>query len=262
MNLSKEKQIAITAAKLAGQLLMKKFSTLNRALVRTKSKHEIVTPADLASERLILKTLKKNFPDHCILSEEAGQTGCARSGYRWFVDPLDGTTNFSMGHPLFSVSLALTKNQEIILGIIYIPFLNELYLAEAGKPATLNNKKIIVSDENKISHALLTFCHGNDEASIRRAINIHYHFKTVARDIRQIGSAAVELAWVARGKTEAIIIPGANAWDVAAGVLLVREAGGTVTDMLGHDWNLNSQGIIASNSKINDHLVRIVKNIR
>ena len=262
MNLKNEKKIIIQATKQAGQMLMKKFTTHDRAHVRLKSKHGVVTPADLASEKIILGAIKKHFPDHKILAEEKGQLGNQDSEYQWIVDPLDGTTNFSMGNPLFSISIALAKNNQIILGVIYVPFLDELYVADQDKGATLNNKKINVSELNKISEALLTFCHGNDEPSIKRAINIHHHFKIAAKDIRQIGSAAIELAWVARGKTEAIIIPGAHSWDVAAGVLLVRQAGGIVTDMLGHEWNLNSQGIIASNKKISDKLITIVKNIK
>ncbi len=262
MNLSQEKKIITQAMRQAGTMLMKKFTTLNRAVVREKSKHEVVTPADLASEKIILRAIKKYFPNHQILSEEAGSLGKTDSEYLWIIDPLDGTTNFSMGNPLFSISIALVKNNEIILGFIYVPFLDEMYLAEKNKPAKLNNKIIKTSNINKIDNALLTFCHGNDIASIKQANNIHYHFKTAAKDIRQIGSAAIELSWVARGKTEAIIIPGAHPWDVAAGVLLVRQAGGTVTDMLGHEWNLNSRGIIASNKKINNKLVITVKNIK
>lgn len=256
------KQIAIQAAKQSGVLLLKKFKTLNRAVIQTKSKHEIVTPADLASEKIILKAIKNNFSTHRILSEETGKTGAKKSEYLWIVDPLDGTTNFSMGNPLFSISIALAKNDEIILGIIYVPFLDELYVAEKSKPATLNNKKIKISNQRKINQAFLTFCHGNDEQSLKRAINIYRKLKFAARDLRQIGSAAIELCWVARGKTEAIIIPGALPWDVAAGVLLVRQAGGSVTDMLGHDWNLTSKGIIASNKAINDVLIRQIKNIK
>ncbi len=262
MQLNKEKRIAKQTIKRAGKMLVKKFSTLNRAQVRSKSKHEIVTPADLASEKIILKDLKKEFPQYQILSEESGYSGDHSSNYTWIVDPLDGTTNFSMGNPLFGISLALAKKDEIILGIIYIPFLDELYLAEKGKKSTLNNKKINVSTINKIDQALLTFCHGNNQASIQKATNIHYHFKSHAKDIRQIGAATIELAWVARGKTEAIIIPGAYAWDVAAGSLLVQNAGGQTTDMLGHPWNLNSGGILASNPKINHQLIRHVKNIK
>jgi myo-inositol-1(or 4)-monophosphatase len=262
MDLTNEKQIAIAATKQAGQLLMKKFTTHNRANVRLKNKHSIVTPADLASEKIILGAIKKHFPTHKILSEEKGQTGAETSDYLWIVDPLDGTTNFSMGNPLFSISIALSKNNQIILGIIYIPFLDELYLAEIDKPAMLNNKPINVSEVSRIRDALLTFCHGNNEDSIKRAINIHYYFKTAAKDIRQIGSAAIEHAWVARGKIEAIILPGANSWDVAAGVLLVRQAGGVSSDMFGHEWNLNSEGVISTNKKINDTLIRLVKNIK
>ena len=262
MNLQKEKTVITQAMRQAGKMLMRKFTTLNRAVVREKSQHEVVTPADLASEKIILSALKKHFPHHHILSEEAGLIGQEPSDYLWIIDPLDGTTNFSMGNPLFSISCALVKNEQIILGVIYVPFLNELYLAEKGKPATLNNKKIKVSSVNQIRHALFTFCHGNNLASIKRAINIHYYFKTAAKDIRQIGSAAIELCWVARGKTEAIIIPGAQPWDVAAGALIVRQAGGLVTDILGHSWNLKSHGFIDSNKKINDALIRRIKNIK
>jgi len=262
MNLQVEKSVITHTMSKAGTMLMQKFSTLNRATVREKSRHEVVTPADLASEKIILAALKKHFPRHHILSEEAGLIGNEPSDYLWVIDPLDGTTNFSMGNPLFSISVALVKNNQIILGVIYVPFLNELYLAEKGKPATLNNKKIRVSSVNKISQALLTFCHGNNLPSIKQATHIHYYFKTAAKDIRQIGSAAIELCWVARGKTEAIIIPGAYPWDVAAGTLIVRQAGGLVTDLSGRPWTLKSKGIIANNKKINNVLIRRIKNIK
>ncbi len=262
MNLTQAKRVAIQAAQQAGQTLMRRFTTLNRAMVRTKSQHEVVTPADLAAEKIILRAIKKQFPQHSILSEETGADTNPQSDYLWVVDPLDGTTNFTMGNPLFSISIALLKKQKIVLGLIYIPFLKELYLAEAGKPATLNHKKIKVSQVNQIKNSLLTFCHGNNETSIRQAINIHHYFKIAAKDIRQIGSAAIELAWVARGKTEAIIIPGAHPWDVAAGALIVRQAGGVVTDILGRPWTLKSNGIIASNKKISPTLVRKIKNLK
>lgn len=262
MDLTQAKRVAVQAAQQAGQTLIRRFTTLNRAMVRTKSQHEVVTPADLAAEKNILRTIKKHFPQHSILSEEKGADTNPQSDYLWIVDPLDGTTNFTMGNPLFSISIALVKKQKIVLGLVYVPFLKELYLAEAGKPATLNHKKIKVSRINKIQNSLLTFCHGNDNHSIQQATNIHYYFKTAAKDIRQIGSAAIELCWVARGKTEAIIIPGAHPWDVAAGALIVRQAGGVVTDILGHPWTLKSNGIIASNKKINNILVKKIKNIQ
>jgi myo-inositol-1(or 4)-monophosphatase len=256
------KQIAIQSAKQAGRILLDYFAKLNRAQIKTKSKREIVTPADLASEKIILKNIKKHFPDHRILAEEQGQAGAKQSPHLWVIDPLDGTTNFSMGNPLFAVSIGLFKNNDMILGVTYVPFLNHLYLAARGKGAYLNQKRIKVSKENKIKNAFLTFCHGNDDQSVKQAINIYCKLKSPARDMRQIGSASIECAWVAQGKTEAIIIPGVNVWDVAAGALLVREAGGEVTDMNGHEWDLNSKGIIASNKVISDKLIRVVKNIK
>lgn len=262
MNLSREKHIIVQTARQAGKMLMQKFTTLNRAEVRKKGAHEVVTPADLASEKIILRAIKQHFPQDRILSEEAGLIGYKKSDRLWVADPLDGTTNFSMGNPLFSISIALVKNNQIILGVIYVPFLNELYLAEKDKPANLNNKKIKVSQVSQIKNSLLTFCHGNNTTSIRRAVKIHQYFKIAAKDIRQIGSAAIELAWVARGRTEAIIIPGAHSWDVAAGVLLVRQAGGAVTDMSGQNWTLKSKGIIASNKKINPALVKKIKKLK
>ena len=261
MNKPSPKQVAVTAAKAAGAELIKHFSRVTRSVIRAKSKHEIVTPADLAAERIILSAIKKNFPSHRVLSEEAGDNKKS-SDYLWIIDPLDGTTNFAMGNPLFSVSIALAKKEEIIMALVYIPFLKDLYLAEKNKGAFLNGKKIHSSQENKIEKSFLTFCHGNNEASVKQTIHLYSKLKPLARDLRQIGTAALETAWVARGKTEAIIIPGVSAWDVAAGTLLVREAGGIVTDMTGQPWTIHSQGIIASNKNLHQPLLKIIKNIK
>lgn len=256
------KTVAIQSAKSAGKMMLRKFTTLSQKNIIVKSKHEIVTPVDLASEKIILRDIKKNFPDHSILSEEAGNINKNKSPYLWIVDPLDGTTNFAMGNPLFSISIALFKNGDPILGIIHVPFLDQTFVAEKNKPAKLNNKPISASKKKDISSSFLTFCHGSDEKSIKRAINIYRHLKFEARDLRQVGSAAIELAWVAMGKTEAIIIPGVHSWDVASGVLLVRQAGGKVTDMNGKNWDLNSHGIIASNKNINSKLISRIQKIR
>ncbi len=261
MSTSSPKKIASLAAQKAGAELLKHFNKTSRSSIKAKSKHEIVTPADLAAERIILSAIKKNFPTHRILSEEAGDNQ-KHSDYLWIIDPLDGTTNFAMGNPLFSVSIALCYREKIILGLVYIPFLQDLYVAEKGKGATLNDQKIHVSKEKKINQSFLTFCHGNNEASIRRAVNIYSHLKLTARDLRQIGTAALETSWVARGKTEAIIIPGVNSWDVAAGALLVREAGGVVTDLDGQPWTIHSQDILASNKNIHSTLLKTIKNIK
>jgi len=249
------KQTAIKAAKEAGKLLLEKFKKLDRRNIKFKSKHEILTSLDLKAEKIILNIIKKRYPNHHILSEESGEMG-PKSDYLWIIDPLDGTTNYSMGNPIFCTSIALAYKNELMLGVIYAPYLKELYTAEKDKGAFLNDKKIKASSINKLSKALLTFCHGSKEKDIKRAIKIYQNLKLSGFDMRQLGSAELELGFVARGSTEAIIIPGAHVWDVAAGALLVREAGGKVTDFQGKKWNLKSKDILASNSRLHNQRIK------
>ncbi len=258
MNLNREKQVALLAAKKAGAELLKHFTKISRAVIKTKSKHEIITPADLASEKIILNLIKKKFPSHAILSEEAGQNK-KHSDYLWVIDPLDGTTNFAMGNPLFSISIALAYKNEVVMGLVTAPYLKEIYLATKNHGAFLNGKKISVSQEREITNSLLTYCHGNNNQSIKRAIKIHSRLKFLARDIRQIGSAAIEMTWVARGRTDAIIIPGVRPWDIAAGVLIVLEANGQVTDLKGETWHLKTNDVYASNGLVHDKLLKLIQ---
>ena len=255
------KKIAIYAAKRAGDWLWKNFLSLHRAKARFKSRHEIVTHQDQEAEKIILTIIQKNFPDHRYLSEEKGYSKIKKSDYLWIVDPLDGTTNFSIKNPLFGVLIALAKKEEIVLGVNYIPFSQELFWAEKGKGAFLNNRRIHVSNVRKIEKAFLTYCHSYKPHHIKRAIHAYQIFKLKTYDIRQLGSSAVEFAWVASGRTEMIMVPGANLWDVAAGALLVKEAGGKVTDFKGAGWNLQSKDILASNGKIHSEVLRTLKRI-
>lgn len=261
----KIKKTAKQAALEAGQILRKRFQNFDRGTVELKSGHEILTQADLASEKKILSIIKKNFPEHKILSEEAGQNK-KESDYLWIVDPLDGTTNFSMHNPLFSVSIGVCYKNKVILGLIYAPFLDELFLAEKGKGSRLHSpagsekgKKIRVSKVKK-GKVINAFCHGNTEKDINRAVKYHQRQKLDNFDCRQLGSAAIELAYVACGRVESIVIPGAHSWDVAAGVLLVREAGGKVTDSRGKDWTLNSKDMLASNGLVHPQILNTLKN--
>ena len=257
---SNMKQTAIQAVKEAGKLLLERFEKLDRKKIKFKSKHEILTSLDLQVEKVILNIIKKKYPDHHILSEESGEIG-PKSDYLWIIDPLDGTTNYSMGNPLFNVSLALAYKNEVILGIVNAPYLKELYISEKGKGAFLNGKKIKVSQINKLPKALLTFCHGSKEKDIKRIIKIYQHFKLSGFDMRQLGSAGLELSYVARGSTEAIMIPGTHLWDVAAGTLIVREAGGKVTDFQGKEWSLKSRDILASNDCLHSQIIKIINKI-
>jgi len=249
-------QLAKSAARQAGKELKKLFYS-RQFSTKLKSKHEIITTADKIAEKLIISKIKKHFPDHDILSEEAGAKKNG-SDYLWIIDPMDGTTNFFMHNPIFSVSIGLAYKGKIILGVIYAPILDELYIAEKGKGAFCNNKRIKVSTRDKIEDSFLTFCHGNKEANIKQAIKIYNKLKLKARDFRQLGSAAIELAYVARGITECIMIPGILSWDAAAGILLVREAGGKVTDFAGKEWDLGSRDLLASNEKLHNLLLKEV----
>lgn len=261
-SLKKCDKIAQIAAKKAGQYLFQNFLKIYRqSNFKFKSDHEIVTRFDLGAEKIILQEIRKNFPTHDILSEEAGFCDFAGKDFLWIIDPLDGTTNFSIKNPLFAVSIALAYQGEIILGVVFVPFLSELFTAQKGKGAYLNGKKIFVSRTNKIEKSFLTYCHSYKKKHIRRAVEIYRIFKLKSYDIRQLGSAAIEFAWVAKGLTETIMIPGANPWDVAAGCLLVREAGGRVTDFQNKEWGLKSKDIVASNGKIHKQLLKVLKKI-
>ncbi len=254
------KQTAIKAAKAAGKLLLEKFKKLDRRTVKFKSKHEILSSLDLEAEKIILEIIKKKYPNHHILSEESGEIG-PKSDYLWIIDPLDGTTNYSMGNPLFSVSIGLAYKNETILGVVYAPYLKELYVAEKDKGAFLNGENIKVSQRDKLLKALITFCHGHKEKDIKRVVKLYEKFKLSGFDMRQLGSAGLELAFVARGSTEAIMIPGAHLWDVGAGTLLVREAGGKVTDFKGKEWNLKSEDMLASNGRLHGQIIKTTNKI-
>ncbi|MEW6408188.1 MAG: inositol monophosphatase family protein [Patescibacteria group bacterium] len=258
----KFKKVAQSAAKKAGEYLLKNFLKIHRqSNFKFKSDHEIVTRFDFGAESIILQEIRKNFPRHDILSEEAGFKNFVGKDFLWICDPLDGTTNFSIKNPLFAVSVALAYQGEIVLGVVFVPVLSELFTAQKGKGAYLNGKKIFVSRTNKIEKSFLTYCHSYKKKHIRRAVEIYRFFKLRSYDIRQLGSAAAEFVWVARGLTEAIMIPGANPWDVAAGSLLVKEAGGRVTDFQNKDWNLKSRDIVASNGKIHQDILKILRKI-
>lgn len=261
---NKIKKVAIRAVKKSGKILLCEYKSFDRATIRLKSHHEILTRADLLSEEIIINEIRENFPTHGILSEEKGKIKSS-SDYLWVIDPVDGTTNFSMHNPLWSISLAVAFKNEVILGIVYAPVLNELYIGELSKGARLvspiaplrTGKKIKVSNIEE-SKVLNTFCHGREEKYVRKAIKYYQYQKLHALDCRQLGSAALELAYVACGRIESIMIPGANSWDVAAGVLLVREAGGWVTDFSGQEWNLDSRDILASNGKVHKEILRVI----
>jgi myo-inositol-1(or 4)-monophosphatase len=259
-DINRLEMVAKLAVRAAGAELAKRFEGFKRSTITRKSRHEILTPADLASEKIILGAIKANFPEHRVLSEEAGNNYIC-SDYLWIIDPLDGTTNFSIHNPLWSLSIGLAYQGEIILGVIYVPLARELYSTVYGRGARLNGKKIHVS-AIKDDEAIHAFCHGSSTTDIKRALAYYERLKLSDLDIRQLGSAAIELADVACGRLESIAIPGARSWDVAAGALLVREAGGRVTNFKNHQWNLEKYDLLASNGLVHKRLADEWKNIK
>ncbi len=251
------KKIIEKTVRKVGKILLKEYNNFDRAKVNVKSKHEIVTKADLLSEEILIKEIKNNFPAHGILSEEKGEVKSS-SDYLWIIDPIDGTTNFTMHNPLWSISIGLAHEGRIIFGVVYIPVTDELFVAEKGEGATLNNKKIKVSNI-KGEMMLNTFCHGSTQKDLKKAMKYYQKQKLDGFDCRQIGSAAIELSYVACGRVESIAIPGAHSWDVAAGSLIVEEAGGLVTDLSGNDWSIESDGIVASNGLVHREILGALK---
>jgi len=266
------KNFTIQLAKKAGKEINKRFN--KDRIIKVKKKSQILTQADLIADKIIVTGLKKKFPNHGILSEESGlqknkacppklerSESVGESDYLWVIDPLDGTTNYAIGSPLFGVGISLFFKDQPILAVAYMPAMNELYFAEKGKGAYLNNKKIKVSNTKTVDTSLLTYCHGSAPKDIKRGMKVYQKIKLNGLDCRQLGSAAVEFAFVAAGRTESILLPGAHVWDVGPGTLIVREAGGRVTDFQGKDWNLKSKDVVASNGKIHNQLLRLLRNI-
>lgn len=251
------KQLIIQLARRVGQALLTEFKKPGPVAFHDKDKLEIVTKSDYLAERMILRELRKRFPQHSVLSEESGLRK-QKSDYLWVVDPLDGTTNFAIKNPIFSVSIALVYRHQPVLGVVFWPALGEMFVAERDRGAQLNGRKIHIRIERELSESFLTFCHGQTLSSIMKAISLYGRLKLKGKELRQLGSAALESCFVAAGRTDAIIIPGALPWDAAAGSLIVREAGGRVTDFQNRDWTIRSRDFLASNGQIHARLLSLI----
>lgn len=260
MNYQKELKIVKSAVIKAGEALEKEFKNWQRGKATYKEHDEIVTWCDKKSEKTILDILNKNFPSYAVLSEESGRNNKV-SDYVWVIDPMDGTSNFTIHNPLFTVSVALLYQNEIVLGVTYMPILNEMYHATKGQGAYRNNKKIQVSQISLLKKSFITYCHGQTLETHRQAYKVYEHFHEAARDCRHFGSTTLELAMVAAGNTEALIVAKPKLWDVAAGVILVEEAGGKVTDFSGNKWQTNSSNLLASNQNMHSKLKKQLKKL-
>jgi len=250
-------QVARKAAKGAGQILLKYYGNTT---VSHKPDLSLITEADIASDNFIRKELTLHFPDHSIISEESGELiQNSISSYTWVIDPLDGTTNFSVMHPFFAVSIGLLKNQEPVLGVVCFPNQNELYYAQKGKGAFLNNNKLICSSSKQLEDVLIAVGNGSDLASREKIVNLYSRLKIKNMIIRHTGAAALELCYVATGRFGAFFMAGLKPWDVIAGSLIVKEAGGIVTDFYGNPYRWNSSTLVAAPNSLYKRLTNIIQ---
>jgi myo-inositol-1(or 4)-monophosphatase len=249
------KKTALLAVKSAGRILEKNFGKKQRIFTKKSEIVEWVTDSDLCSEKTIRKIIKNKFPKHDILGEEGG--GKIGGGFSWVIDPLDGTFNYMMGIPLFSVSLALLERGEPILAIVFNPISNELYLAEKGRGAFLNGKRIKVNGVKDLSLVLLVFNKGKDfSGSLKNLIKIAPHIRT----LRFWGSANLEICQIAAGKFEGFISAQPIYHDTIIGGYIVEEAGGKITDFKGVKYKNDSDSILITNGNIQDKLLKLINN--
>jgi myo-inositol-1(or 4)-monophosphatase len=225
-----------------------------------KGDYDLVTEADRASEKLIVERLQSRFPTHAIVGEESGEhTGT--SEYRWYVDPLDGTTNFAHGFPAFNVTMGLEHAGELICGVVFDPLRDEMFTAERGSGAYLNGHRIHVSKAARIADALVATGFPSRKRHLNVNVHFYYQLAMLSHGVRRAGSAALDLAYTACGRLDAFWEFNLNPWDVAAGVLLVREAGGTVTDMHGGPFAVRGKHILADNSTLHEPIVKLFAEI-
>ena len=251
-------ETAVEIAREAGALLASYFE--RRVPFELKGEFDLVTEADRASEKLVVERLRSHFPAHGIVAEEGGGH-TSPSDFRWYVDPLDGTTNFAHAFPIFNVTLALEQAGEMLVGVVFDPNRQEMFTVERGSGAYLNNRRIRVSAVSKLENSLL--CTGFPNR--RRHLNVNLHFfhqlAMATHGVRRTGSAAIDLAWVACGRLDAFWEFGLNPWDIAAGRLLVAEAGGRVSDMKGQPHQLTSPHLLLDNGHLHQQILEIFSEV-
>jgi len=251
--------IATRAARAAGDIILRNIDKLDRLTIEVKADNDFVTKVDRKAEEVILNTLQQAYPTHGIIAEESG-THNEDSEYQWIIDPLDGTTNFLHGFPQYAVSIGLQHKGRMEVGVIFDPIKNELFTAARGDGAQLNGRRIRVTPRKGLAHSLIGT--GFPFKQPQYLDTYLASFKAVhpkVAGIRRAGSAALDLAYVAAGRLDGFWEIGLNNWDMAAGVLLVREAGGIVTDFSGEGNYLETGNVVAAASKVYPELYETIK---
>ena len=252
-------KIAVKTAREAGSILRREFNRPKE--ISYKGEVDLVTESDRRSEALIVARLREHFPDHAIVAEEGTGAAAAGSRFCWHVDPVDGTTNFAHGYPCFAVSIALAEHGEPIAGAVFNPVSGEMFSAARGEGAYLNGQRIHVSPVERLAHSLVAT--GFPTHQRKNSANMNYYWELTLRShgVRRDGSAALDLCTVACGRFDGFWEFGLNSWDTAAGVLLIQEAGGVVTDFAGAPYVLGGPQLLASNGRIHSEMQEALQRV-
>jgi len=250
--------IAVRAARQAGSILMRYFEHLDSLKVVEKNKNDYVTEVDRGAEQAIISTIRQAYPEHAILAEETGDHD--GNDFQWVIDPLDGTTNYLHGFPQFSISIALKHRGVLESAVVYDPLKDELFTADKGNGAYLNERRIRINNQKTLSGALIgTGIPFRDRRYIDQYLGMLKDMTQDTAGIRRPGSAALDFAWLAAGRIDGFWELGLSQWDFAAGALLVKEAGGTVTDLNGGDKYFETGNVVASNVKLQNEMLSLIK---
>ena len=250
----------VKACRKASKTLIRDFGEIENLQVSLKGPGDFVTNCDKKVEKILIDELLKARPSYSILSEEIGEINNDDS-FKWIIDPIDGTSNFLHGVPHFAISVGLEHNKEIICGIIYDPIKDEMFTAEKGNGSYLNNQRMRVSSRSKLEDCMI-FTGGpkRDAKNRELALKEYYKFSIkVLVPMRKLGSASLDMAYVAAGRCDGFWQRNLNYWDIAAGIILVKEAGGFVTDFNGENEYIQNKTILATNAKINKEMIEILK---
>ena len=250
--------VAVDASKAAGTLLLD--YSKSGFHVELKNPLNLVTDADYAAEQCIIDHIHRHFPTHRTLAEERGGDADLSSRYRWIIDPLDGTTNFAHGFPFYAVSIGVECEGQLVIGVVYDPNRDELFTAEAGRGALLNGHPIAVSQTAQLEAALLVTGFAYDIRDTPNNNLDHFaHFALKAQGVRRTGSAALDLCYVAAGRFDGFWEVKLSPWDMAAGTVIAREAGGRITDFLGNVHSIYQPQLVASNGRIHGEMLEVIR---
>jgi myo-inositol-1(or 4)-monophosphatase len=252
------KETLVNATEAGAEVLKYYFNSKTLKISNKEGINNLVTEADHAAEKAIIETIQESFPEHFILSEEAGEVKMD-SSYKWIIDPIDGTVNYAHGIPLCCVSIGLEKDGQILMGAVYNPLLDEFYIAEKGKGATLNGEKITVSEKKQVMDACIVTGFPYVYLDMPNGpLDVFNRLIRKGVPVRRLGSAAIDLCWVASGRFDGFYEHKLNAWDSSAGFLIVEEAGGRVSDFSGNSYSPYQPQIVATNGLIHNELLEWV----